>query len=205
MIITWYGHSCFKAEDGGISAVFDPYRPGSVPGLRLPRLRADVCVCSHGHDDHFFPEGVELNGGEAAADIERFPSFHDDCGGAKRGANELSLLTLGGVRLLHMGDIGHPLSRETLARIGRVDVLMVPVGGFFTVDAAGARQIKDELSPFVTIPMHYRGPGFGYPQLDEVEKFAALCGDAEYFGSNTLDYSRIEHPCKAILKCPVNK
>lgn len=205
MTITWYGHSCFKVEDDGSSVVFDPYRPGSVPGLSLPPLRADYCVCSHGHDDHFYPEGVELTGAKPPIAAESFNTFHDDKNGAKRGKNTVTIIELGGVRVMHMGDIGHPLTKLRREEFGRVDVLMVPVGGFFTIDAAGALEMKEYFSPYVTIPMHYRGSGFGYSQIDGVERFADLCHDAVYQDSPVLDIDAIEHPCTVILKCPVKK
>lgn len=205
MIITWYGHSCFKVENSSVSVVFDPYRPGSVPGLSLPPLTADYCVCSHGHDDHFYPEGVRLSGKRPDAAMRQFPTFHDDSGGSKRGPNTMTMIELDGIRLLHMGDIGHSLGRLRCSEIGRVDVLMVPTGGFFTVDAAGARQLVEALDPTVTIPMHYSGDGFGYGQLSGVGEFVRLCGGAVYADTNVLELGSPLRKCTVVLRCPVKK
>ena len=135
MKLTWCGHSCFLLESRSGSVVFDPYAPGSVPGLVLPTLRADAVICSHEHADHFYPEGVELSGRKPDFEIRQFDCWHDDARGAKRGKNMMTLVEADGLRVLHMGDLGHMLSPEQLAALGRVDVLMIPVGGFYTIDA----------------------------------------------------------------------
>ena len=205
MTITWYGHSCFKIDDGNFSAVFDPYSPGSVPGLELPPLRADMCLCSHGHDDHCYARGVALSGRDIVPGPELFSTFHDGVRGAERGKNTMALIELGGVRILHMGDIGHPLPDELVRELEHVDVLMVPVGGYYTIDARQAFEMKQLIDPRVTLPMHYRGPGFGYEVLAPVDDFAALCGDAEYFGSNILQPDKLSGKVTAVLKCPVSK
>jgi L-ascorbate metabolism protein UlaG (beta-lactamase superfamily) len=205
MTITWYGHSCFKIDGGDFSAVFDPYSPGSVPGLELPPLKADMCLCSHGHDDHCFSRGVSLSGRSTAPEPKLFPTFHDGVRGTKRGKNTLTLVDMGGVRVLHMGDIGHDLSPELMEKLGRVDVLMIPVGGYYTIDAWQAADIKAALAPRLTIPMHYRGDGFGYDVLSGVEAFAEKCGDAEYFDTNIIEYETVARKCTAILKCPTKK
>ena len=129
MKLTWYGHSCFLLESGEGSIVFDPYRPGSVPGWELPELRADAVICSHGHRDHGWSEGVTLTGGSFTGRIEQIASFHDDRRGALRGENTITLAEADGVRAVHMGDIGCALTAEQIAALGRVDVLMIPVGG----------------------------------------------------------------------------
>ena len=205
MTITWYGHSCFKIDDGNFSAVFDPYSPGSVPGLELPPLRADICLCSHGHDDHCYARGVALSGRDIVPGPELFSTFHDGVRGAERGKNTMALIELGGVRILHMGDIGHPLSPQLTEKLGRVDVLMIPVGGYYTIDALQAAGIKAALTPRLTIPMHYKGAGFGYGVLSGVEDFAARCGDTEYFDTNIIEYETSARKCTAILKCPVKR
>ena len=205
MNITWYGHSCFKIDDGASSVVFDPYSPGSVPGLTLPELTADTFFCSHGHDDHCYSLGVKLTGRTPDFTCRRFRTFHDGQLGAKRGSNTVTLIDMGGMRILHMGDIGHPLSPRLIEKIGRVDVLMIPVGGYYTIDALQAADIKAALTPRLTIPMHYRGAGFGYSVLSGVEDFAARCGDTEYFDTNIIEYETSARKCTAILKCPVKR
>ena len=118
MKLTWCGHSCFLLESRSGSVVFDPYAPGSVPGLVLPTLRADAVICSHEHADHFYPEGVELSGRKPDFEIRRFDCWHDYVKGAKRGKNMMTLVETDGLRVLHMGDLGHMLSPEQLAALG---------------------------------------------------------------------------------------
>ncbi|HPS76465.1 MAG TPA: MBL fold metallo-hydrolase [Oscillospiraceae bacterium] len=203
MRITWYGHSCFKIEAGDVSVVFDPYRPGSVPGLELPPLTADVCVCSHGHDDHFYPQGVTRTGRDPVLPTTQLATYHDDQRGALRGKNLVTLLELGGVRAVHLGDLGHPLSHAQIARLGRVDVLMIPVGGFYTIDAAAAASVRDALHPSLTLPMHYRGDGFGMDVLSTVDDFLRLCDNAETPDTNVVDFSAAARPRTVMLKCPL--
>lgn len=176
MKLTWYGHSCFRLEENGYSVVCDPFAPGSVPGLRDVCTRADAVLCSHEHRDHNYRQGVALcPSGAAAFSVRAVKSFHDECGGAKRGENLLHLVTLpSGLRVLHLGDLGHALSEETIAQLARPDLLLVPVGGHYTIDAAAAKAVCDALRPRWIIPMHYRGEGFGYDVIGPVGDFLRL-------------------------------
>lgn len=179
MTITWYGHACFLLESLCGSIVFDPYAPGKVPGWELPALRADKVVCSHGHDDHSWAEGVALTGEPFTGRITQIPSFHDDKRGLLRGKNTITLVEAEDLRVVHMGDIGCALNAGQLAALGRVDVLMIPVGGHYTVDAAQAWEIAKALGAAIVIPMHYRGKGFGYGVISTVEPFLKLAGNVK--------------------------
>lgn len=179
MTITWYGHACFKLESACGSIVFDPYAPGKVPGWKLPALTADTVVCSHGHTDHNWAEGVAPTGRPFTGRITQIPSFHDDQGGALRGENTITLVEAEELRAVHMGDIGCALTAEQIAVLGRVDVLMIPVGGHYTVDAAQAWEIVKALGPSIVIPMHYRGRGFGFDVIGPVEPFLKLAGNVK--------------------------
>lgn len=174
MTLTWYGHACFKLEAEGGSVVFDPYTPGRVPGLTLPPLTADLVICSHGHGDHNYADGVTLSGETPKLAIRQIPCFHDPEQGRLRGGNLITAVEAEGVRLAHMGDIGHMLSPEQLATLGPVDVLLIPVGGFFTVDAAGAKALCEAIEPRVIVPMHYRRGEQGLQQIAELAPFLSL-------------------------------
>ena len=174
MKITWYGHSCFLVETEDGSVVLDPYAPGSVPGFTLPSLRADSVVCSHGHDDHGFSEGISLSRNGCGIDIHTVKSFHDDKDGQLRGNNDITVLESEGLKVVHLGDLGHELNDRQLSELGKVDVLMIPVGGHYTIDAKMAREVCRSLSPSVIIPMHYRCGKRGYPVLGEVSLFLEL-------------------------------
>ena len=175
MKITWYGHACFQVESSCGSVVFDPYAPGSVPGLSLPAdLTADAVVCSHDHHDHNYREGVQLTGATPSFTLSSVNCFHDDARGAKRGPNCITVLEADGLRLAHFGDVGHMLPDEAFEMLGKLDVVMIPVGGFYTVDAALAKKICDRIQPRHIVPMHYRKGSTGLPVIAELEEFTSL-------------------------------
>ena len=156
MRITWYGHACFKIETAQGSVVFDPYEDGRVPGYApLPRnLSADAVLCSHQHRDHGAVERVAFSGQAPAFGVETFSTYHDEVKGEKRGENTIHVLSAEGMRLAHMGDIGCELTTEQSTALNGVDVLLIPVGGFYTIDAAQAKTMADAINARVVIPMH---------------------------------------------------
>lgn len=166
MQITWYGHSCFLlASDAGTRILTDPCDP-SV-GYDIRDVACDAVTVSHGHHDHNYvqaaagaPVIIDTAGAHAVNEVSvtGFPSWHDGAKGKERGANLLYLIEMDGVRLLHLGDLGHMLSDETLAAIGHVDVLLCPVGGHYTIDAAEAKRVAAAIDPAIFIPMHYATP-----------------------------------------------
>ena len=202
MKLTWYGHSCFLVETADGSVVFDPYSPGSVPGLTLPPLTADAVSCSHGHHDHGYAAGVTLSGKTPGFTLRTVPCFHDEKSGALRGENRIAVLEAEGLRLVHLGDLGHPLSTEQREAVGRPDVLLIPVGGYFTIDAGTAAEVVRALRPRITIPMHYRGPSFGYEVIGPVEDFARQFDAVRLWPSNVFDPAEADAPI-VVLKCPV--
>ena len=121
MKITWYAHSCFLVETESGSAVLDPYAPGSVPGLSLPPLEADLVLCSHEHSDHNYRAGVKLSGKAAELRVEKIQTFHDEKQGALRGPNTIHALEAEGLRVAHLGDLGHRLSEaQTISPSARM-------------------------------------------------------------------------------------
>lgn len=202
MKITWYGHSCFKVSFDGGSVVFDPYADGSVPGWTLPQLSADAVLCSHRHDDHAGAGKVTLSGREPDCKVETVECFHDAEHGAKRGANTIHILTADGVRVAHLGDLGHEPDEAQLAAIGAPDVLLIPVGGFYTIDAATAAAVAEKIGARITVPMHYRGDGFGYDVIGTVEEFTALRKDVRCADSNSFDPAEYKDRVTLVLKAP---
>lgn len=202
MKITWYGHSCFKVSFDGGSVVFDPYADGSVPGWTLPQLSADAVLCSHRHDDHAGAGKVTLSGREPDCKVETVECFHDAEHGAKRGANTIHILTADGVRVAHLGDLGHEPDEAQLAAIGAPDVLLIPVGGFYTIDAATAAAVAEKIGARITVPMHYRGDGFGYDVIGTVEEFTALRKDVRCADSNSFDPAEYKDRATLVLKAP---
>lgn len=203
MKLTWYGHSCFLVETAEGSALLDPYSPGSVPGLQLPALTADLVLCSHGHRDHGYREGVKLSGKTPALRVQRLETFHDEKGGALRGPNTVHILEAEGLRVVHLGDLGHMLSPEQIAALGRVDLLLIPVGGHYTIDGSTAAKLASAIGAGITVPMHYRGEGFGYDVIGTVEPFLSRQGEVQRLDSNVLTPKRRETPVTVVLRCPV--
>jgi L-ascorbate metabolism protein UlaG (beta-lactamase superfamily) len=163
MEITYIGHSCFKIKGKETSIVIDPY--DSKIGYKLPKLEADVLLVSHPHFDHSNVSGVSNykllidTPGEYETKgvfINGFQTSHDDKEGGERGSNTIYLIELEGIKILHLGDLGHALEQATLEKIDSVDILMVPVGGKFTIDAGLAAKVISSIEPGIVIPMHYQ-------------------------------------------------
>lgn len=174
MKIIWHGHSCFTIETAQGSVVIDPFSDNYVPGCGVIRPNADAVFCSHGHADHGCAEVVTLTGNAHTVNVETIPSWHDEVQGAKRGTNLIHIFSAEGMKLVHLGDLGCPLNEEQAAALKNPDVLFLPVGGFYTIDAEQAKAAADLLSPRIIVPMHYKGEGFGYEVLASVDDFLAL-------------------------------
>lgn len=171
MDITYLGHSSFKIRGKSATIVTDPFEP-SIVGLKFPKhVGADIVTVSHDHADHNATSVVEgtpyiVNGpGEyevKGVGIVGFSVFHDAEKGIKRGKNTIYRIEIDGVSIVHLGDLGHILDNGQVESLDGVDVLMVPVGGFYTITAEEAAQVVSEIEPAIVIPMHY-----GRPELDQ--------------------------------------
>jgi L-ascorbate metabolism protein UlaG (beta-lactamase superfamily) len=175
MRIKWLGHAAFllTAADG-TSIITDPYVPGSFSGaIKYGPIRetADAVTVSHHHQDHdgvsWLPGKPKVLEGKGtfkvgSVGISGFETFHDANKGAGRGRNTVFVFEADGLRVCHCGDLGHVLTAQQVAAIGKVDVLLVPVGGTFTVDAAAAHEVAGQLAARVTIPMHYKTDKLGF-------------------------------------------
>lgn len=200
MKITWLGHSCFKVEKEGYVIVLDPYEDGSVPGCAPVRETADEVLCSHEHFDHNFRKGVALReGGASPVKVEVISTYHDDKKGQMRGSNQIHILDDGQVRVAHMGDLGCWLEPEQIEKLAGLDAALVPVGGYYTIDAVWAKKLVEQIKPRVTIPMHYRGEGFGFDVLGTVEDYAELCDDVKYYEENVLEVKKDMEKQTAVL------
>lgn len=169
MRISWLGHASFLIESGGSGLVTDPY---DGIGLTFPEVSADVVTSSHGHFDHC---ATHLVAGEPVVvssageheimpfRITGFPTFHDDADGSKRGSNIAFMIEAEGLRVCHLGDLGHALSDRDISALGRIDVLMIPVGGTYTIDSAVAAKVVESLQPGFVLPMHYKIKGLSLP------------------------------------------
>lgn len=185
MDISFLGHSCFKLRGKAGTLVTDPF-DASV-GIPFPTASADIVTVSHDHGDHNAASRVSgtkrrkepfviREPGEyeiLGIAVTGIPSFHDDRSGAMRGKNTVVRIRMDGMSFVHMGDIGHGLSDAQLSEIGVVDVLFVPVGGYFTIDAKHAVEMVEAMEPSIVVPMHYRMPGYAdaYRNLSTVDVF----------------------------------
>lgn len=187
MKLTYYGHACFTLEHEGFRAVLDPF-DDHVPGYPVPVQQAEAVYCSHGHGDHAYTRAVTLTGsGENPFAVTEVETDHDDCGGEKRGKNTVRVLEAGGIRVCHLGDLGHMPTPEQIEAMGRVDLLLVPVGGFYTVGPETAAAVCAALKPGAVVPMHYRRGRQGFDVIADVEDFLALRTDVVRAGTNTLE------------------
>ena len=188
-VLTWYGHSCFKLDLGeGGSVIFDPYAPGSVPGAELPEdLTADTVLCSHEHGDHNAAGRVRLSGKAPAFTVKTLDTFHDPEGGKLRGKNRIALVECGGFRAAHLGDLGCALTAEQKAALAGLDLLLIPVGGHFTIGPAEAKALLDDLRPRIAVPMHYRRGKMGYPVISELADFTGLLDGWTEVGAAKLE------------------
>lgn len=200
--ITWHGHSCFTVSCGGYSIVLDPYAPGSVPGFAPLSLTANQVLCSHQHSDHGYTEAVSITEyeGQTPFRIQTIDTYHDDKEGALRGADRIHILEAAGLRIAHMGDLGCALEPVQMECLKNLDAILIPVGGYYTIDAAQARELVLALSPQVVIPMHYRSDTFGYDVIGRLEEYTKLCDDVVVYDTNTITLDKATEKQTAVLK-----
>lgn len=188
MKITWIGHSCFKVESGGYELVLDPYCNGAVPGLADVKETADAVLCSHEHGDHNARGNVTLRtGGTCPFKITEIAAWHDDTQGSQRGSNTIHVLDDGHYKIAHMGDLGCDLTPEQVEKLSGLDCLLIPVGGFFTIDGAKAAEIVKQLKPVLTIPMHFRSDKFGFDMIGMVDEFTSRFPDVDQIGGSSIE------------------
>jgi L-ascorbate metabolism protein UlaG (beta-lactamase superfamily) len=169
--IRWHGHSCFEITND-VTLVTDPHDGKSI-GIHAPTVSGDIILISHDHYDHNSIKTVEKDDSKvitderkrtvANIDIKGIESFHDECHGEKRGKNIIYKFTMNGITFCHLGDIGHEIDEEIAQKIGDVDILFIPIGGTFTVDANQAWNIIDKIKPKIAVPMHYKIGGLSLP------------------------------------------
>ncbi len=187
MIITWQGHSCFKIQDkigsDGLTIITDPF--AKQVGLKPPNCEADIVTISHDHFDH--NNVSALRGQPFVVDrageydikgilIEGIDSYHDDKEGKERGKNIIYRFMIDDINLVHLGDLGETLSNGQLEKLSGTDILMIPVGGKYTIDAKAAVAVISQVQPRIIIPMHYQVKGLTIKDIDGVDKFIKELG-----------------------------
>lgn len=183
MKIKYYGHAAFQiTTDGGIKIIIDPYQSGAFSGaLAYGKItdEADVVLTSHDHDDHNYIGDIRGSFTKIGAAgeyetkgirVRAVHTYHDQSKGSERGNNLIFAVEADGLTIIHAGDLGHVLDEETLSKIGGADVLLLPVGGFYTINAGEATKIMETMSPSITVPMHYKTAKCDFP-IASVEDF----------------------------------
>lgn len=215
MEISYYGHSCFKLKGSAGTVLTDPFE-ASV-GFALPTVSADLVTVSHQHSDH---SAAKLVSGTARRDkpfvidqageyevggisVFGVSTFHDPTGGVERGRNLVFTILIDGIRVCHLGDLGHELTQDQLSEIGSVDVAIVPVGGTFTIDPSLATKTIHMLEPAIAIPMHYNTPAHDqkvYGELATIADFLQAFGsETKPVGKLTLEASRLPEETELVV------
>jgi len=207
MRIKYLGHAAFELTlESGTKIVFDPYESGAFGTLNYGPIKGefDVAIVSHDHDDHccknilsrvktivnkvgkFEIEGIT---------VESVATFHDDRKGSQRGKNLISVVETEGLRIAHLGDLGHSITAKDFPMLKGVDVMMIPVGGHFTIDSRTAAQVVKAFDPRIVIPMHYLTPKVDLP-ITPVENFTKLMDNVEKAGESEIVVTRETLPAK---------
>lgn len=213
MKITWLGHSSFLVESkDGTRVVTDPFEAGSYDGAvgySPINTHADVVTVSHEHADH---NAVETVSGEPEVvrdpeertikgiAIRGISTFHDESKGQERGRNNVYVMEIDGVKIGHLGDLGHVLSAKEVADLGSIDVVLAPVGGYYTIGPEEAKRTAEALGAKIIIPMHYKTDALGFP-IQPVDDFLKLMERVERADSTTveIDASALEDTAKVVV------
>jgi L-ascorbate metabolism protein UlaG (beta-lactamase superfamily) len=208
MKIKCYGHAAFLiTSDQGVKIITDPYESGAYGGqLGYGKIKdeADIVLTSHDHADHNdtkslpgSPQIVKGSGSKTVKgiSIKGIPTYHDPSKGSERGTNTIFTLSVDDMKVCHLGDLGHTLAKKELAEIGPVDILFIPVGGYFTIDAAEATRVAEQLQPKVLIPMHFKTEKCGFP-IAPVEDFLKGKPSAKRLPSSEVSFDKASLPKK---------
>ena len=210
MRIEWIGHACFRltAQDG-TTVITDPY--DESVGIDMIELKADLITMSHEHHDHnetsmIVGDPVIARGPQLASvgsvTARAVNSWHDDAQGKLRGFNTVRIFGVDGLKIVHMGDQGCMPSEDVLEAIEDADVMMIPVGGTYTVDAAGAKAIIERAKPRCVIPMHVKTAHCPYP-IAKVDTFLAVMGAQGAEPVSELDITEGAVPQGVVLMKPM--
>ena len=201
MVITWYGQACFRIQGGKVVVLIDPFDKSI--GLTPPRGEAHIVLTTHEHKDHNNIKAVSgdpfvIDGpGEyekGGVKITGIASFHDENDGKDRGMNTMFVVEIDGMRVAHLGDLGqNALSDVQRELLGNVDILMVPVGGVYTIDGTTAASIVNTIGPKIVIPMHYKIPGLSI-KLDSATQFLKELGQEGKASDNKLTIKKNDLP-----------
>ncbi|MFC1865751.1 MBL fold metallo-hydrolase [Chloroflexota bacterium] len=203
MKIKWLGHSSFLiTSEDGMKIITDPFSIEVAMSYAPINETADIVTISHNHKDHNNegvvsgnPQSIKGEGTKRikGIDFRGIDSHHDAEGGNLRGSNVIFCFCVDGINICHLGDLGHVLNPKQIPDIGLVDILLIPVGGYYTIDHKQATAISQTLKPRIIIPMHYKNSKCNYP-ITEVEEFLRDKNNVRRFDLNEVDYKKSELP-----------
>jgi L-ascorbate metabolism protein UlaG (beta-lactamase superfamily) len=183
MNLIFLAHASFLIiTNNGTKIIFDPYKSGSFGGsfgYKAIKESADIVFTSHQHDDHNGvsealgnPKVFKDTGSWTFKDIKitGIGSYHDNQKGTARGKNVIYVIETESLRIAHLGDLGHSLSDSDLKQIGKIDILFIPVGGYFTINSKVATDVMNSIKPAIAIPMHYKTETIEFP-IAKVDEF----------------------------------
>ena len=202
MKIKFYGHASFLIEDSkGVKIITDPYEPGSYGSLNYKPIDepADIVTVSHDHADHNHvasvrgtPTVIKTPGMHEVKgiSIKGVKVYHDKSSGRERGENIIFIMEVDGFRIAHLGDLGHTLTEADAQQLGPIDILLIPVGGFYTIDSSEAHEVLKTLNPKLVIPMHFKTPAVDFP-IAPVDDFIKGQPNVKRLGTSEVEISHL--------------
>ena len=215
MKIKWLGHSSFLiTSDAGTKIITDPYHTGGALNYGEIQESAHIVTISHNHGDHNNVDTIEklpktevpgkpiIVRGPLPPNLEHLsgipikalPTYHDNAGGKERGTNNIFCLDVDGIRVCHLGDLGHRLGDKQVAELGKVDILLAPVGGNYTIDAQVATEVYAKIKPRVVIPMHYKNEKCSSFPVAGVEEFLKGKKDVSKPDASEVEFKKDKLP-----------
>lgn len=192
MIIKWLGHSAFLIENSnGTKILTDPF--DETVGYKCCSEKVDIVTISHHHFDHDYVDNLKYDNvidktgtfNICGINIKGIPSYHDKMKGAKRGKNTIFTFDIDGYKVCHLGDLGYILSSDEIKELGPIDILIIPIGGNYTINGNEASELSKLIKSHIVIPMHYKTPLLSF-ELDGLENFLIHMKNGERVNSNTL-------------------
>lgn len=203
MEISWLGHSCFQIKGKSATLITDPFSPQAGDASGLGKLSASIVTISHDHQGHNYAVGVGGNprvvrgpGEYEISDvlITGVPSYHDNERGKVLGRNTIYVIHMDDIVICHLGDLGHTLQEEQLEEVADADVLLIPVSGQHTINAAQAAEVISQVEPRLVIPMHYALPEGDAP--NPLDKFCREMGIEVGHSQPKLNVARTTLPAE---------